>query len=290
VIERKHEGPRSGTGARFADTVAIDFCDGERDLYGIAWITRLPNAGRVQASAVVFAGGELAEMTEHEDDGAVDDWGAAQAGGVRMTTAVPLERWSLAVTGSSVSLELDAYALLPPLQLEHPELSHMTGIEQYEHVCRVDGTLGIAGSSSPLRGTGRRVHCWGEFGWDRVDRWRTLYAASDGGRAISVAAARPAGSDGHDSELRWARLFGTDTGEPAFDQVRLSTVFDAGGLPAKAGLELLNEGDEFPLRLGGEAVCGARSERDGHEIAISFFRWSLEGEPAYGCYEMIVRK
>jgi hypothetical protein len=55
------------------------------------------------------------------------------------------------------------------------------------------------------------------------------------------------------------------------------------------GLELWQPDDEFPRRLGGEAVCATRARRAGHDLVISFCRWSMDGEPAYGCYELVRR-
>jgi hypothetical protein len=32
-----------------------------------------------------------------------------------------------------------------------------------------------------------------------------------------------------------------------------------------------------------------RAERGGHELTMTFFQWSIDGEPAYGCYEVVSR-
>ena len=72
--------------------------------------------------------------------------------------------------------------------------------------------------------------------------------------------------------------------------VRFSTVYDREGSPKKAGLELWMPGDEMPRRLGGAAICGTRIRRGEHMISLSFFRWSMEGVPAYGSYEVVERQ
>ena len=70
----------------------------------------------------------------------------------------------------------------------------------------------------------------------------------------------------------------------------MSTVFGEDGLPQKAGVELWMEGGEFPSRLGGEAICGTRNEQPDHTTSLAFFRWSMDGVPAYGSYEIIDRR
>jgi hypothetical protein len=282
------EQPQGGAGERFADTVSIDFCDFEHDLFGLVWITRLPNAGRTRASALVFAEGALVETLELELEQVSEDWQLARVDGISIATLTPLEQWSVEVSGSGASLSLDAAAASSAVEL-HAGVADSTGISQYEQLCRLSGVVTVGRHAYPVSCTGRRVHSWGDFAWDEIDRWRTLYAASDSGRAISVAAARPAGATGHGDELRAASLIAAEEIQP-FEDVRISTVWAAGGWPAKAGLELGMPGDEIPRRMGGEAIVGTRTERDGHSVTLSFFRWSLEGILACGVYEVAERR
>jgi hypothetical protein len=287
-FEAGHEQAQNAPGAEFFDSVSIDFSDPERQLFGLGWMTRLPNAGRSHANLVLFAGGEVAEHIELEDDQSFDDWREASLDGVRMATAQPLERWSIAVSGSATSLELNAEAVTAPREQSDRALLERAGIDQYEQLCNVSGTVNALGRAHQVSCLGRRVHCWGNFAWDAIERWRALYAVSASGRAISVLAALPAGSKGHGEELRTARLL--DEEEPRqFEDVYLSTVYGADRLPAKAGLELWETDEEIPRRFGGEAVCAMRAKRPDHELIVSFFRWSIEGEPAYGCYEVARR-
>jgi hypothetical protein len=288
MITAEHELARDGSGERFHDSVSIDFCDGERDLFGLAWITRMPNAACTRANAVIFADGELVERLELEREQAIEEWRLADLEGIAIATVTPLERWSLEMSGDASSLKLDAAAVSPPAELAGADVAESTGISQYEQLCELNGAVSVGGRTHPVRCAGRRVHAWGEFAWERVDRWRSFYAASAAGRAISVTAARPVRSAGHGEELRAASLIGEADAEP-FESVRISTVWGAEGLPAKAGLELAMPGDEIPRRLGGEAICGMRTERGDHALALSFFRWSMEGVPAWGCYESVQR-
>lgn len=284
MITTEHEQARAGDGADFADTVALDFCDPEHGLFGVVWLTRLPNAGRSRAGVVLFVAGELVVSTEHEAETAIADWSGARLDGISMKTAQPLERWTLETKGERGAVRLEADALSAPRELAGG-LSAGIGVEQYEQLCRLVGTVDAGGRTYPVRCLGRRVHWWGEFPWNKIERWRALYAASGTGRAISAVAALPAGSKGHDSELRAAQFLDDQDPLP-FDDVRLSTVYGEDGMPSKVGLELWQPGDEYPQRLGGDAICGVRLERGGHELVVSFFRWSIDGEPAYGCYEL----
>ena len=78
--------------------------------------------------------------------------------------------------------------------------------------------------------------------------------------------------------------------EPSIEDVRLSTVYGKEGFPEKASLELWVPDAEFPRRLGGEAICGTRTERPDQTISLAFFRWSIDGDPAYGSYEVVERR
>jgi hypothetical protein len=288
MITADYEQPRAGDGERFVDSVSLDFCDSEHDLFGLVWITRFPNAVLTRANALVFARGEVAERIEREDEQAIASWERVQVNGISMSTVKALERWSLDVAGTSASLKLEAVALSPASELSGA-VTDSTGVSQYEQLCRLDGLVTIGELAHPVSCTGRRVHAWGDFAWGGIDRWRTLYAASESGRAITVAAALPAGGSGHGDELSAASLIAEDEVQP-FEDVRISTVWSDAGLPAKAGLELGMPGDEIPRRMGGRAICATRTERDGHATSHTFFRWSLEGVPACGLYEVVERR
>ena len=105
---------------------------------------------------------------------------------------------------------------------------------------------------------------------------------------MSVAAVRPAGGTPHGDELVAGYESSTteDDGAQPFEEVRLSTVYDADGLPRTAGAELYRPGDELPARLSGEAIWAARWSWRTQRSPISFFRWTLTGGPAWGTYEL----
>jgi hypothetical protein len=284
-VEAGHEQAKNAPGAEFFDSVSIDFSDPDRQLFGLGWMTRLPNAGRFHGNLVLFAAGELAEHIQIETDRPFDDWANASVDGVRMTTERPLEHWSLAASGNETSVELNVESVTGPRVPTDQALLEKVGIDQYEQLCNVSGTVSALGRTHEVSCFGRRVHCWGTFAWGDFQRWRALHATAASGRAISVLAAQPVGSDGHGDELRTAQLL--DEEEPQqFLDVYLSTVYDAERMPTKAGLELWETDEEIPRRFGGEAICAMRAQRLGHELIVSFFRWSIDGELAYGCYEV----
>jgi hypothetical protein len=288
MIGPQHEQPQSSEAAGFFDSVSIDFSDPEQALFGLAWVTRLPSESRSRADLLLFSGTELVDEIELESDQLIGDWADARLDGVRVATGVPLEQWSLEAGGSRASVNLEATALSSPLEVADRSMQEAVGIEQYEQLCTVTGAVTVDGDARPIHGLGRRVHWWGSFDWERFERWRSLYAVSQDGRAISFASALPANSSGHGDELRSAAfLQGED--ELPFEEVLLSTIYGEDGLPAAAGLELRTHEDEIPRRFGGEAICGLRTERRGHELTVSFLQWSIEGRPAYGCYEVARR-
>ena len=289
MISAEDEQAKTGSGQDFVDVVSVEFCDSEREVCGCAWITRLPNVERSRAGAIVFVGGDLVEKLDLEREVTIEDWRDANLDAVQIATEVPLERWSLKASGERASLELGITAVSPPVEHAPDQLVEELGVEQYEQICKLQGTVRVDERVFAVDCPGRRVHCWGEFAWTRIARWRTLYAVSETGRAISVVAALPASSEGHGEELRSAKVLDGDV-VPSIEDVRLSTVFGEDGLPQKAGVELWMEGGEFPNRLGGEAICGTRSERPDHTTSLAFFRWSMDGVPAYGSYEIIDRR
>ena len=282
MITAQDELSRAGVGERFFDCVSIDFSEPERGLFGLVRITRFPNRDASTAVAVLFAGGEPIVAERMERDAPLDSWQEAGVDGIRMETTAPLERWRLALKRDDVTVELDAAAASVPLELAPPADA---GVEGYEQLCELSGIVDAGGKLHPFRGRGRRVHRWGSLDWGRLELWRSLYASS-GEAAVLLAAVRPRGSAGHAQELTTARLL--EQGTPVeLENVRLSTVYSADRLPSKAGLELFRTGDELPRRAGGAAVCGATIELEHERLDLSFFRWSLEGEPAFGCYETL---
>ena len=71
-----------------------------------------------------------------------------------------------------------------------------------------------------------------------------------------------------------------------FETVRVSTVFGEDGLPVKAGAELFRPGDELPSRLAGTAAGGIAGALPGTRASLTLFRFTLDGVPGFGSYEI----
>jgi hypothetical protein len=73
----------------------------------------------------------------------------------------------------------------------------------------------------------------------------------------------------------------------------LSTQYDAAGRQVRATLELWPEQGEEPrppLRAAGAIICGTSIEVDGRRLDVAFFRWSMNGRPGLGRYEILSAK
>jgi hypothetical protein len=291
VIGVDDERARNERAAGFLDAVALDFCDAEHQVCGTLRLLRSPNEKRATAVAVVRADETPGLEVVASVSGDVGGWERAQAAGLESTVEKPLERWRFSLDGDGRRVDLEASALSAPLdrsEASGASIANAAGVRGYEQLCAVTGELHVGGVTRAVSCVGRRTHEWGVRDWSRLGRWRSIYAATDEPRGVSVWTALPAGSTGHGDELRAAHELQAPGGEPsAFEEVRVSTVYGAQGLPAKAGLELYRPGEEYPSRVGGEAISSVVLELHSERLALSFFRWSLGGVPASGIYEAL---
>jgi hypothetical protein len=292
MIGPEHEQPQNGDQTDYFDSVSIDFCDAERELFGLLRLVRLPNMGKSAAVVLLFSQGELVSRKALAVDRELQGWEHAELDGAKLSTRTALTNWTATLADGGAGFELEVDAVSSPLDLSEipasAPVARAAGIDRYEQLCRMRGTAEVEGKSHPVSCPGRRAHAWGAHDWQRLERWRTIYAAaSEGRRAVTVAGALPAGSPGHGDELRAGHLLVEEEEPLAFEEVRVSTVYGPDGLPAKAGLELFTPGQEFPSRVTGEAICGTSVELADQLLAISFFRWSIDGTRALGCYESV---
>jgi hypothetical protein len=116
---------------------------------------------------------------------------------------------------------------------------------------------------------------------------RVLTGATGKGSLILLAAARPEGADGHDSESPRAVLVSGSGELRLIDEALLSTQYSANGRVERVGLELYAEGDDYPVRGAGD-VRRASSAEDGslhREQAWLDFR--LDGEPGDAIIDVV---
>ncbi len=160
------------------------------------------------------------------------------------------------------------------------------GVDRSMQLCEVEGTMAVGGRPKSLHGLALRTRSTADPVGAR--RRRFVTAATAEGSLVSVAAIRPDSASPHGDELVAACEISAQggTGAQVFEEVRLSTIYGADGLPKKAGAELYRPGDELPARLSGEAISGGPMPLNGATLAITFFRWTLMGRPAWGTYEL----
>jgi hypothetical protein len=151
-------------------------------------------------------------------------------------------------------------------------------------VCTVQGN--VAGTQ--IDGLGTVSETLRAPAWEELDALRAISVLADPGHALLAVARRPRGAPGHGEELVSAALIAA--GEvKAVEEARLSTVYDGDGRQRNAGLELWLPGEDFPRRASGAVAAGSSLELEGLDVHAAVFRWRLEGEEAYGQYELAVR-
>ena len=189
------------------------------------------------------------------------------------------EHGSLALGGTSLDVELAP--LGEPLRLD----GSLVGAAELS-VCRADGALRRDSAETP-------VHCLAvttratDGGATEAEVRRSIAIAFADGGMLALLAARPAGSAGHGDEEVVAGLTEPE-GKVAISEALLSTEYDREGQHRRANIELWRDG-ELPLRAAGSIVNGATIELGGLRIQTGFFRWSLDGRPGLGRYEIARR-
>jgi hypothetical protein len=191
-------------------------------------------------------------------------------------------------------LELRALSAPAELPAEDPA-ARLGGMEGYEQLCRVTGTITVAGSEQPLDCLGQRGHSWGAPDWDRIVLARSLSAWLDDRLAVTVTAVRPAKAAGHDAEAVAAYVLEAPAEDgPAvplrMGDPRLSTVYDGEGRQRRAGLELYADAeDDHARRLAGDAACGTSLDLGRLRLECAFFTWRMEGRSGVGRYDVLKR-
>jgi hypothetical protein len=289
VITLEHEQTHDGKGADFFDALTLDFADGERGAFGFVRVTRFPNASKTSSVVLLFAGGELVTREVLHTPHPIESWERASLNGLEITTITPFERFRVTASVGGATLELEANARSAPIGLDEDFLTRAASVERYEQICDVRGQMLVGEQAYEIDCSGRRAHAWGRRDWSRVEAFRSLHADSDHGESITVASVRPAGALGHGDELRTGRMIAGAEHSPPFEEVRISTVYGVDGLPAKVGLELHDTDEEFPERVAGVKICGASVDVEDERLVVVFMRWALDRQPAFGCYETILR-
>ena len=284
------EAPRPATGPGFADAVTFAFGDPGHELYGLAR-AGLEEAG-ASGLAMLFSGA-AAVAAGSEGGVAVSErrWEAVRAAGVRTTVQSPLEAWTVSYAGHTGAFDLRFEACSAPAVLAADDpVGRAGGIEGYEQLCTVSGTVRAGEREVAVRCLGQRGRQWGAPDWKRIELVRTVTAWLEPDRAVTLTAVRPAKAQHHLEEAVAAWL--VEGGQPvAVADARLSTAYDGALHQRRAGLELWldEEEDGFPRRAAGEVLCGASIGLGRLALHAAFFGWHMDGRTGVGRYDVLRR-
>jgi hypothetical protein len=126
----------------------------------------------------------------------------------------------------------------------------------------------------------------GEPDWESVDCVRVLSGWIDDGRAIAVAALRPAGAAGHGDEAIGGAML-DDEGAHALAEVLLSTELGPDSAVRRVGLELHAEESEIPLRVAGDATGASTGVEAGLRKRRVTLALRLAGRSGAGMLEIL---
>ena len=292
------EVPRAGDDPAFRDAVTFSFGDPAGSVYGLARVGLGGGGASASGSgfAVVYAGDTLAgasteaEVAVEVAAGAVDSWATVSAAGVRSTVETPLVAWTVTYDGPEAGFDLRFEAVSAPAVLDAEDpVARAGGMEGYEQLCSVSGTVRVGERRVAVRCLGQRGHLWGTPDWNRIELARTLSAWMGADRAVTLTALRPAKAKHHDEEAVAGFLI--DGGEPlAIFDPRLSTTYDGSLRQRRAGLELwMQEDGGLARRAAGEVLCGTTVDLGDLRLNSAFFHWRMEGREGTGRYDVLRR-
>jgi hypothetical protein len=276
----------------FRDAVTFAFGDPVAKLYGHARIG-LGGDGAT-GLALLFAGSEVAAASTAGASGSAEgvpsSWEDVRVAGLRTSVEEPLTTWTLGFERDRAGFDLRFEARsLPALLDPEGEVARLGGMQGYEQLCAVSGSVTVDGHARRIDCLGQRGHSWGTPDWKRIELARTLSAWLGADRAVMLAATRPARARGHGEEAVAGWL--VDAGEPhAIDDARLSTTYDGALRQKRAGLELwTDEESEFARRASGKVLCGTTLDLGDVRLDSSFFAWRMEGREGVGLYDVMRR-
>jgi hypothetical protein len=298
----EHEAPRDLVPGR-SDAVTLAFSDMEADICGVARIGRaLDGDGDVVTSglAILFAGGQPVSVRAEGGVPAGEGvgWGEAEAAGVWTEIVDPLRAWRFHYEdeegANAFLLDVEAVSVAASLSADEPA-GKLGGMEGYDQLVKVTGTVTVDGTRRTFTGRGQRGHSWGAPDWDKLALARTVGVWLEGDAGVTLTAVRGAKAASHADEAIHAVLLGRDgeTDEATSLLVadpRISTTYDSEGRQRHSGLELY-ETDESPYarRAAGEVACGTTLDLGRLRLDCAFFTWRMEGRSGVGRYDILRR-
>jgi hypothetical protein len=291
IVTADHEAPRPAEGASFSDALTFTFGDPGAGVYGLARAGLA--AGGASGLAVLFRDGETVAVRAEGGAAADGTWESISAAGVTTRVVAPLETWEVAFDGGEEGgFELEAEALGTPAPVAPDSaVGSAGGMQGYEHLVHVRGTVRAGGQEVAVDCLGQRGHQWGSPDWDRMSVARTLGAWLAPDLAVLVNAVRPAKAREHaDEALTATVLEGIPVAPIAIARPLLSTTYDGERHQRSAGLELWrDEEGSYPRRAAGEVVCGTSLDLGRLRMDCAFFRWRMEGREGVGRYDVLHR-
>lgn len=283
-----------------SDAVTVAFAAADAEVCGVARVGRAMVGGQVVTSGLglLFYGGEpVAVRAEGGQAPEGDGWGGAEAAGVETSIVAPLQEWNVrfADADGRFGFDLDLRALSAPARLEAGmPAGKVGGMEGYDQLVAVRGSVTLDGRDRRFEGRGQRGHSWGAPDWDTLSLARTLSAWLEGDTGVAVTAVRPADATSHADEAIHAVLLegvvGDETGPVVVEDPRLSTIYDGDGRQRSVGLELyVTEDADIPRRAAGEVVCGTTLDLGRLRLDCAFFTWHMEGRSGVGRYDILRR-
>ena len=244
----------------------LAFGDVARTVWGAAWIPG--NEG----SALAALGG---------------DGGTAVVSSLRLSASAADGEWRL--DGDQAALVVSPAGDLVGVQAPDD-------IDGFDQLCRVTGRFEQGGAERAVDYLGLRTSRSGGFDLAKLESVRSVSTWFEPDEGFALMAFRGRKAKHHDADVVTAAVLGPETSAPVEDP-RLSTTYDAGGWPVRAGLELwlaaASEGEEeqYPRRAAGEAA-GDRAQAAAGELDLRAepFRWHSRGREGAGVYLLARRR
>jgi hypothetical protein len=135
-------------------------------------------------------------------------------------------------------------------------------------------------------GASRPWRLEGQIDWDEVQALRVLEAGLGDGRAVAIAALRPANAAGHGDELVTGVLV-TDDAVEDLTETLLSTEYGPDGLPRRLGLELYRGDDPIPIRVAANVEDVSATREGGLQDVRAKLEVRRDGSTASGAFEIL---
>ena len=274
----------------FRDAVTFAFGDPAAKLYGHARIGL--GADGASGVAALFAGSDVVTAATEAGVEVAEpsSWEGVHVAGLSTKVDKPMTAWTLSFDRGEHGFDLRFEAVSAPAVLRaDSELARTGGMEGYEQLCSVSGSVRVGGRSRQVRCLGQRGHIWGAPDWKRLELARTLSAWLGADRAVMISAARAAKARGHGDEALAGWV--VDAGEPwPIAEPRVSTTYDGELRQQRAGLELwMDEESDYARRAAGQVLCGTTLDLGDLRLDTSFFAWRMEGREGVGRYDVMRR-